>query len=198
MPVIIIHLYISVGQEGDWLLHMHALHRMTPLFFAAAHWNYAKYIFRHIIARAAFLQKLSCLHFWIRSLFVIIEVACGMLYSWSIWQANIPLIWESQGESHRKNTVVRRSCRMATVTSSMLFSVCSCETLVWWWKQRYRKCEIKYGCHKEGKPWMKINAKGRQNIDELRRCTNPLFTSPEEPLHNIINSTIAKTKVNAG
>ena len=42
--VMIIHLYLRAEREGDWLLHVYALNRMIPYFFAAHHWNYARYI----------------------------------------------------------------------------------------------------------------------------------------------------------
>ena len=49
IPVVIIHLFIRAEREGDWLLHLYAFKRMMPYFFAAAHWNYARYILWHIV-----------------------------------------------------------------------------------------------------------------------------------------------------
>jgi len=48
IPVMILHLYIQAEREGDWLLHKYALKRMLPYFFAARHWNYARYIAWHL------------------------------------------------------------------------------------------------------------------------------------------------------
>ena len=41
IPVVIIHPFIRAEREGGWFLHLYALKRMIPYFFAAAHWNYA-------------------------------------------------------------------------------------------------------------------------------------------------------------
>lgn len=48
-PVMILHMFIRSQREGDWLLELHCLKRMLPYFFAAGHWNYARYITWHII-----------------------------------------------------------------------------------------------------------------------------------------------------
>ena len=48
IPVIILHLYIRAEPEGNWLLHMYALKRMQTYFFAAGHWNHARYILHGI------------------------------------------------------------------------------------------------------------------------------------------------------
>ena len=51
-PVIILLLFIRAEREGNWLLHLYSLHRMLPYFFAAAHWNYARYIKWHLLEMA--------------------------------------------------------------------------------------------------------------------------------------------------
>ena len=48
-PVLIIHLYLRAEREGDWLLHMYALKRMIPYFFAANHWKYARFLSSHVL-----------------------------------------------------------------------------------------------------------------------------------------------------
>jgi len=57
IPVMILHLCIWAEREGDWLLHMCALKRMQPYFFAAGHWNYAWYIAWHLHDMATSLRE---------------------------------------------------------------------------------------------------------------------------------------------
>ena len=42
-PVLNIMQYIRAEREGDWPLHIASVRNMMPLFFAAAHFNYARY-----------------------------------------------------------------------------------------------------------------------------------------------------------
>ena len=42
-PVLIMMIYIRVEREGEWALHLHAVERMLPYFFAADDVNYARY-----------------------------------------------------------------------------------------------------------------------------------------------------------
>ena len=35
--------FIHAEKEANWLLHLYCVKQMIPYFFAAAHWNYAKY-----------------------------------------------------------------------------------------------------------------------------------------------------------
>lgn len=42
-PVFIIMKYVRAEREADWPLHLAAVHEMMPLFFAASHFNYARY-----------------------------------------------------------------------------------------------------------------------------------------------------------
>ena len=43
-PVWLAHTFIRAEREGNYALHMYCLTRMVPYFFAAGHWNYARYI----------------------------------------------------------------------------------------------------------------------------------------------------------
>ena len=42
-PMFITMAYIRAEREGDWLLHLSAFRQMIPYFFAAGHFNYARY-----------------------------------------------------------------------------------------------------------------------------------------------------------
>jgi len=42
-PMFITMAYIRAEREGDWLLHLAAFRQMIPYFFAASHFNYARY-----------------------------------------------------------------------------------------------------------------------------------------------------------
>ena len=44
LPVIIIYLFVHAEREGNWLLYLYCMKRMTVYFMAAGHWNYARYI----------------------------------------------------------------------------------------------------------------------------------------------------------
>ena len=57
IPVSIIHLFLRAEREGDWLLHVYSLKRMVPYFFAAGHWNYARYISWHIVEMESSLPE---------------------------------------------------------------------------------------------------------------------------------------------
>ena len=35
--------YVRAEREADWPLHLASVHEMMPLFFAASHFNYARY-----------------------------------------------------------------------------------------------------------------------------------------------------------
>lgn len=42
-PVLLMLMYIRAEREGDWLLHLHTFRKMLPYYFAAGHFNYARY-----------------------------------------------------------------------------------------------------------------------------------------------------------
>ena len=42
-PMLTILLYIRAEREGEWALHLAAVEKMLPYFFAAGHSNYARY-----------------------------------------------------------------------------------------------------------------------------------------------------------
>ena len=42
-PVLYMMLYVRAEREGDWMLHIHAVTKMVPYFFAAGHPNYSRY-----------------------------------------------------------------------------------------------------------------------------------------------------------
>ena len=42
-PIFIMMLFVRAEREGDWPLHLWAVKKMLPYFFAACHYNYARY-----------------------------------------------------------------------------------------------------------------------------------------------------------
>ena len=42
-PIFIMMLFVRAEREVDWPLHLWAVKEMIPYFFAAGHWNYARY-----------------------------------------------------------------------------------------------------------------------------------------------------------
>ncbi len=49
IPVIIAHLFVKAERESDWLLHLYCVRRMLCYFFAAGHWQYARYATWHVM-----------------------------------------------------------------------------------------------------------------------------------------------------
>ncbi|MES9884496.1 MAG: hypothetical protein ABW185_26930, partial [Sedimenticola sp.] len=47
-PVVIAHMFVRAEREGNYILHMFCMTKMLPYFFAAGHWNYARYITCHL------------------------------------------------------------------------------------------------------------------------------------------------------
>ena len=52
-PVFTIMKYIRAEREADWCLHLACVREMMPLFFAASHYNYARYGLYYIRTMAA-------------------------------------------------------------------------------------------------------------------------------------------------
>ena len=42
-PVLLVMLFVRAEREGEWPLHLYAVKKMMPYFFAAGHHNYARY-----------------------------------------------------------------------------------------------------------------------------------------------------------
>ena len=49
-PVLIIMLHVRAEREGDWPLHLYSTQLMIPYFFAAGHFNYARYCLYYVNA----------------------------------------------------------------------------------------------------------------------------------------------------
>ena len=47
MPVITMLLFIQAERESSWVLHLYSMEQMIPIFYAAGHWQYARYITWH-------------------------------------------------------------------------------------------------------------------------------------------------------
>ena len=43
-------------REGIYALHTHCLETMVPYFFGVGHWNYARYVTRHVIEFTTYLD----------------------------------------------------------------------------------------------------------------------------------------------
>ena len=48
-PVVLAHMFVRAEREANYMLHMYCLTHMIPYFFAAGHWNYARYITWHVM-----------------------------------------------------------------------------------------------------------------------------------------------------
>lgn len=61
-PVFTIMKYVRAEREADWPLHLAAVQEMMPLFFAASHFNYARYGLYYLREMAAMPENV-CQHF---------------------------------------------------------------------------------------------------------------------------------------
>ena len=48
-PTLIAHQFERAERDCNYLLQQHCYQQMLPYFFAAGHWQYARYITRHVI-----------------------------------------------------------------------------------------------------------------------------------------------------
>ena len=66
-PVYLAHLFIRAEREANYVLHMYCLTRMLPYFFAAGHWNYARYLSWHIYEFLTQLDEVALSPFYMGS-----------------------------------------------------------------------------------------------------------------------------------
>ena len=85
-------IYQALLQEGNWLLHLYAVHHMIPWFFAYDKFNYARYLVYY--AQMANLPvdhpDVRTLEFYGRSFF------CAASRGESVYE-------DSRGSNHRRN-----------------------------------------------------------------------------------------------
>ena len=193
-PVMIIHHYIRAEREGDWLLHMYALKKMIPYFFAAHHNNYARYISWHVLEMTSSLPQ-SILLAFLRG-----EHVCR--HRNGIWNS---VFLDQFGEQtyirygKSKGGLVGKSLSPEQV-SEWILSHHLCNTLSMLMENMFEETADEYvqTAHKEeGENRKKLDAADRNKIiRELGRYSNPMTMQQEEPLSNIINGRIASDEVN--
>ena len=195
-PLVIIHLYLRAEREGNWLLHIYALQRMIPYFFAAAHWNYARYISWHVLEMTTSLPE-SLLAAFLRG-----EHVCR--HQTGVWNS---VFLDQFGEQtyirygKSKGGLVGKSLSSEQV-SEWILSHHLCNTLSLLMDGMFDEpSEVNSaqtsGHKEEGENRRKLDAADRKKIvEELKRHTNPMKAQPDEPLSNIINGRIASDEVN--
>src|SRR6218665_1327694 len=197
IPVTIIHLYLRAEREGNWLLHMHSLRRMLPYFFAAGHWNYARYISWHIMEMEASLPEP------ILTAFMKGEHVCR--HRNGLWNS---VFLDQFGEQtyirygKSKGGLVGKSLSAEQVSDwTLSHHLCNTLSLLLdsMFEERMEEYDAQTGGHKEeGEKRKKLDARDRNNIrEELSRHMNPVTMHTEEPLCNIINGRTSSNEVNA-
>ena len=166
-------------------------------FFAAGHWNYARYISYHILEMENNLPK------EIHSSFLRGEHVCR--HSNGFWNA---VFLDQFGEQtyirygKAKGGLVGKSLSSEQVAEWVLsHHICNTVSLKidnMFNEDVQNECDPKSGRHKEeGKNRKNIDAEDRRKIqNELQKHTNPLLTHPDDPLHNVINGRVADKDVN--
>ena len=195
-PVVLINLYIHAEREGDWLLHMYSLKHVIPYFFAANHWNYARYISWHV------LDMSSSIPDHMLSAFLRGEHVCR--HRDGFWNS---VFLDQFGEQtyipygKSKGGLVVKSLYSEQVTEWIL-SHHLCNTLSLLpnsaFEEPGEEKEGKTSGHKEeSENRRKLDAADRnKNIEELKNHSNPLTADPDERLANIISGRIAPEDVN--
>ncbi len=197
IPVGIAHLFLRAEREGDWLLHLYALKRMLPYFFAAAHWNYARYILWHVLDLSQSLPE-NILEAFLRG-----EHVCR--HNSGTWNA---VFLDQFGEQtyirygKAKGGLVGKSLSSEQVSEWVLsHHVCNSLSLamdnMFDDKENNLTGSQNSSHREEGEPRMQLDADDRRKIiNELQKHTNPLSTQSGDVLYNIVNGRVAEKCVN--
>ena len=195
IPVAIIHLFIRAEREGDWLLHMYAMKRMLPYFFAANHMNYARYISWHILEMTTSVPDI------ILAAFLRGEHVCR--HQDGVWNS---VFLDQFGEQtyirygKAKGGLVGKSLSSDQV-GEWILSHHLCNTISLLMDSAYDvpadNDKTKKGAHtEESNNRKKLDAEDRNKIrEELKKHRNPIL-SEQEHLTNIMNGRIAPREVN--
>ena len=195
IPTILIHLFIRAEREDDWLLHMYCLRRMLPYFFAAGHWNYARYILWHVIDMESQLPKDA------REMILRGQHVCQ--HGMGVWKS---VFSDQFGEQtyirygKGKGGLVGMTLYPDQVAGWVLsYPICKFVSLTMdnMFDETLTMYDITQDKHKEeGLQRRQLDADDRQKIqEEFAKCSHPLQTDCDKPI-NIVNGRIANEKVN--
>jgi hypothetical protein len=196
-PVLLAHMFIRAEREANYVLHIYCLTRMVPYFFAAGHWNYARYITWHLIEHQTELDEEAL------AMFHMGHHVCR--HSSGSWNA---VFSDQFGEQtyirhgKAKGGLVGMTLSPDQVTRWVLsHHICNTVSLAMdsmFHDHHDDKYEAKKDRHKdEGKERKKLDTSDRKKIQqELRKYPHPLHQEDKEVLFNIVNGHVADGKVN--
>ena len=195
-PVWLAHTFIRAEREGNYALHMYCLTRMVSYFFAAGHWNYARYITWHLIEFQTELgeEALAILHMGQ-------HVCRHRTGSWNAVFADQfgEQTYIRQGKA--KGGLVGMTLSPDQV-ARWIFSYYVCNTVSLAMDGMFQSEDEEYDAktdrHKEeGLQRQKLDRADRMKIkQELDRHPHPLQQSETDGLFNIVNGHVANQKVN--
>lgn len=195
MPVMILHHFTRAEREGNWVLHLYSMEQMIPYFFAAGHWQYARYITWHC------REMRKCLPQDVEQLFVDGEHVCR--HRDGSWNAVFADQFGEQtyiryGKS--KGGLVGLTLSPEQVARWVL-SNNICNTVSGAMDRMFDDVDDEYDVHndihkEEGSQRRKVDSQDREKIyQEIVAHGNPLQTD-SEALVNIHNGCIADNRVN--
>ena len=79
-PTVLAHQFIRAEREGNWLFQQLCLELMSPYFFSAGHFHYARHISWHLLDMRYLLPPKLKLTYWLERMSVDTEKATGTLY----------------------------------------------------------------------------------------------------------------------
>lgn len=191
-PVIIAHLFIRAERTGDWRLHLYCLRNMVCYFWAAGHWQYAKYITWHIIEMGKLLGDQA------NEMFLMGDHVCRHKYG--TWNA---VFGDQFGEQtyirygKAKGGLVGLTLSQDQVANWVL-SQHVCNMLSLQMDEMFEDHENLMGdYHKEeGAKRKRLDAEDRNKLrGELRKYTHPLKSNANRVV-NIVTGRVASEKVN--
>ena len=196
-PVILAHLFVRAEREGNFVLHMYCLTKMLPYFFAAGHWNYARYITYHVMEFQTQLDEEALAMFHLGH-----HVCRHRTGSWNA------VFSDQFGEQtyirygKAKGGLVGLTLSQDQVTGWILsYHLCNTLSLAMDnmfqvdGDEEYEKGTDKH--KEEGKRRKILDQEDRKKIrQELAKYPHPLQLGEPEVLLNIVNGHVAGEKVN--
>lgn len=189
MPVFTIMKYVRAEREADWPLHLAAVQEMMPLFFAASHFNYARY-------GLYYLREMESMPEDVRQRFMKGEHTMhhnpGVFNG--IW-SDMAIETTYMRYGHGQSGIIGITLKPETL-KTWAYSLHSCNTIISHLDhmRTQEQCRpISQTHHKEEtKARMKTDAKDRQALREkLEVCIDPLQTdNNQEGLVNIVTGQL--------
>ena len=188
-PVFTIMKYVRAEREADWPLHLASVHEMMPLFFAASHFNYARYglyYLREMIAmpedvRQHFMNGEHTMHH-----------NPGVFNG--IW-SDMAIETTYMRYGHGQSGIIGITLRPETL-KIWAYSLHACNTVVnhldLMRTQKQHRPESQTHHKEETKARVKCDSKDRKALrDKLELCIDPLHSEDnQESLVNIVTGQV--------